>query len=143
MTAFDPTELIPLDHQLASAWRTAGAEMGILVVAPFELPVGGRVFRYGALVAGFDTTAGVLLRADAAEFHPDSCGAIWTAARGAGYTAANISPLLCRFDRDEFALFLNLFGWFGPAGERPAWHTGPPAEDQRHAEPGAAADTGG
>jgi hypothetical protein len=40
-----------------------------------------------------------------------------------------VAPLLCRFDRDEFVLFLNLFGWFGPPEERPPWHAGPPPPD--------------
>ncbi|HJZ59027.1 MAG TPA: hypothetical protein VKE74_29050 [Gemmataceae bacterium] len=142
--AFDPTQLKPLDHDLAEAWGRAGVELGVAVVAPFELPVGDQVFRYGALARGFGTAAGVLIRADVGPFHPDSCGAIWEAARQAGYTAANVAPLLCRYDRDEFVLFLNLFGWFGPARERPSWHVGPTLTDlHQQAEPSAAADRGG
>lgn len=38
---------------------------------------------------------------------PDLVGAT-----AAGYAAANLSPLLCRFEHEEFAQFLNLFGWF-------------------------------
>jgi hypothetical protein len=143
VAGFDPSQLLPLDLQLAESWRRAGAEMGVRVTAPFELAVGVRAFQYGALVAGFGTVAGVLLRAMPDEFHPDQCGAIWSEAAAAGYTVANLSPLLCRFDRDEFAQFLNMFEWCGPADERPTWHTGPPTEDQGHAGPGATPDRGG
>jgi hypothetical protein len=47
-TTFDLTALTALGHQLAAAWRRAAAELGIAVTAPFELPVGDGVFRYGA-----------------------------------------------------------------------------------------------
>src|SRR5262249_45230768 len=82
MAAFDPTQ-------------RAGAELGVHVTAPFEFPVRDRVFRYGALVVGFVTPAGILLRAMPDEFHPDQCGAIWDEATAAGYAAFNLSPLLC------------------------------------------------
>jgi hypothetical protein len=122
---FDPTQLSDLDHRLATAWRAAEDEFGIRVAAPFDLPTGNATFRYGALVVGFGSVNGTLLRAMPDEFHPDQCGAIWAAAREAGYEAANLSPLLCRFDRGEFTQFLNLFPWCGLPEERPPWHTGP------------------
>ena len=132
---FDPTQLTDCDRQLATAWRAAAADLGVRVVAPFDLPVEPAVFRYGALVAGFGTAKGVLLRADVRPFHPDSCGAIWHEAVAAGYTAANVSPSLCRFDRDEFTLFLNFFEWCGSPGERPPWHTGPAEPGQQMGRP--------
>jgi hypothetical protein len=124
--AFDPTQLTSLDHELVAAWRLAASELGIRVIAPFELPIGQDVFRYGVLVVGFGTAKGILLRADVGPFHPDSCGAIWNEAREAGYSAANVSPLLCRYDRDEFVGVLNVFGWCGPAPEQPEWYIGHP-----------------
>jgi hypothetical protein len=124
-TTFDPSTLTPLDHQLAAAWRLAAAELGIAVTAPFELPAVDGVFRYGALVHGFGTAKGVLLRALPEEFHPDQCGPIWAEARAVGFTAANLSPLLCHFNRDEFTSFLNMFVWEGRPASRPPWHVGP------------------
>jgi hypothetical protein len=132
MSSFDPTELLPLDYQLAAAWRTASVELGVRVIAPFELQVGDRVFRYAALVAGFGTSAGVLLRAMPDKFHPDQCGAIWSAAEEAGYTAANVSPRLCQFDRKEFERDLNMYGWFGPPAECPAWYVGQTLPNDDH-----------
>jgi hypothetical protein len=130
VASFDPTQLLPFDGQLAESWRQAGLELDIRVTAPFELSVGDHVFRYGALVVGFGTAAGVLLRAMPDEFHPDQCGPIWSEAIAAGYSVANLSPMLCRFEREEFARFLNTFGWFGLPSERPAWYVGPvPAEE--------------
>src|SRR2546423_1026993 len=108
---FDPTVLSPLDLKLADAWRMAGAELGFRVVAPFELPVGGRVFRYGAWVGGFIGPGGMVLRATPDEWDPAQCGAIWKAATAAGLAPVNLSPLLCRYDRDEFTSCLNLFEW--------------------------------
>jgi hypothetical protein len=52
---FDPAQLTSRDYELAEAWRLAASELGIRVVAPFELPVGQDVFRYGTLVVGFGT----------------------------------------------------------------------------------------
>jgi hypothetical protein len=122
---FDPTQLYARDHHLARAWQTASAELGIRVIAPFDLPVRQAVFRYGALVAGFGTDKGILLRAMPEQFHPDQCGAIWDEAGKAGYFVSNLSPLLCHFDKEEFTRFLNCFEWFGPPAEMPPWYTGP------------------
>jgi hypothetical protein len=127
--SFDPTKLLPLDWQLSEAWRHAAAELGVRVTAPFELPVGSQMFQYGALVAGFATPAGVLLRAMRTEFHPDDCGAIWSEASDAGYLPINVCPSLCQFDREAFVKFLKTFKWCGRADERPCWHAGTPLED--------------
>ncbi len=122
---FDPTQLLPLDLQLAEAWQTAAVELGLHVISPFELPVGNRTFQYGALVIGFGTARGLVLRAMPDEWHPEQCGAIWTEANHAEYFPANLSPALCHYNREEFVSFLNLFEWCGPAAEQPAWHVGP------------------
>ncbi len=122
---FDPTQLSLLDLRLAEAWRVAAGELGLEVTAPFELSVGGDVLRYGALVVGFGTRAGLVLRAGTEEWHPGQVGAIWTEAMKAGYFPANVAPLLCSYDRDEFVSFLNILDWCGPSAERPAWYTGP------------------
>jgi hypothetical protein len=123
--SFDPTTLTPLDHQLAASWRQAAAELGIAVTAPFELPAVDVVFRYGALVHGFGTAKGVLLRAMTEEPPYEVARGLYDAAREAGFCVATLSPLLCRYDQDEFSTFLNFFAWEGRPASRPPWHVGP------------------
>jgi len=119
---FDPTELSPLDHDLASAWLSAVAELGIRVSAPFDLAIGQATHRFGALISGFSTPSGLLLRA-----MPEGDGMTnkWPSLAETGFHGADVAPLLCRYGRDEFILFLNIFHWCGPPAERPCWHTGP------------------
>jgi hypothetical protein len=103
-------------RELQSAWMDAASDLGIDVVAPFDLPwLGSRNLIYVALVPGFGEARGTLV----IETLDDQR---IKAAQSAGYAFSCMgSQLYRRYERTIFRSVLEGWGWRGPEDRRPAW----------------------
>ena len=109
------------DHAIAAAWRTAAADLGIAVVAPFTLTGrDGAEYPFAALVRAFGTPAGTLICSQA---RADGLRAI---TEESGYRCVGLcAEDYQEYHRELFVWLLDDFEWCGAPAERPAWHTGP------------------
>ena len=108
-----------MDSQIVEAWIKAGNELGIRVIAPFELTSesgDGRWFE--AFIPDFGGPNGTIVGnrtdelGDVREQH--------------GYYASNLYSSYQKFDRQFFIDTLNDWRWFGELGKEPHWYTGKP-----------------
>lgn len=107
-----------LNEAIAKAWRDAADDLGIRVIAPFEITTeSGERIAYEAFISNFGgprgTVVGVLNDA-----FPDS---VRTAQ---GYYASNLGPSYQRYRREFFIDTLNDWKWFGDEQLKPDWYTG-------------------
>ena len=109
------------ERAIAAAWRTAAADLGIAVVAPFTL-MGrdGAEHPFAALVCAFGAPAGTLIcsQARAADLR--------AVTEESGYHCVGLcADDYKEYHRELFVWLLDDFEWFGAPSARPAWHTGP------------------
>jgi hypothetical protein len=111
-----------IDEHQVSAWRAAAADLGVRVVAPYELLMPGKEAvlceahvldfgtRQGAVALSFPTERRIrhLLRA-----RTD----LWFSTLGDSYRT---------YERKDFIEMLDDWGWYGPADAKPQWFTGRP-----------------
>lgn len=113
-------------RELSNLWIKAAAELGIEVVAPFELEVGDKHFVYPVLVRHFGGPNGALLIILGAADEEQ----LLEAARSRGYycSLGNAGTQI-PYNAESFKDILNDWGWHGPPGCHPKWFTGKPWTD--------------
>jgi hypothetical protein len=99
---------------LADAWRIAADDLGIELVAPYQLEEG---FEFVALVRHFGSPKGMLVLARWDEGH-----AAAAARCDFGYSCMD-SPFYQTYDRQLFVDVLTDWSWTGEPAARPAWYT--------------------
>src|SRR5215472_7670733 len=105
-----------MDAQISIAWRQAGEDLGIWVVAPFELVTeDGEIERIEALIPDFGSPKGTLVANESV------CG---DSRQRLGYYSSNLFPSYRKYVRSYFIDTLNDWGWFGKPREAPPWYTG-------------------
>lgn len=113
-----------MTDRVSDAWRRAATDLGIDVVAPYEVvdETTGVSARALAFVPRFGSQAGTLVISSAASNLGCST---WARDRGAFLSIVN-EGAYADYDREVFVDTLNDWGWFGDAQRAPAWFTGRP-----------------
>jgi hypothetical protein len=102
---------------LSQAWRTAGVDLGIVVVTPVPAPLDG----CAAWIEGFGSKFGMVILALHKEPNP-----LVTIAREQGLYCSSVSESYSVYDRELFIDTLNDWGWHGDPACAPDWYTGAP-----------------
>jgi hypothetical protein len=104
-----------IDEQISAAWREAGTDLGIKVVAPFSLTTsGGDSVLYEAYLADFGSSKGTIggsLARDDGNMR-----------KLQGYSSSDLSDRYRKYDRDLFIDTLKDWQWFGEEGKEPPWY---------------------
>lgn len=104
------------DKLVTEAFLTAGRDLGIEVVAPFDVIVDGQTYRFLAFLPHFGGAKGMAVAAGPAD------SALYRAAQGAGHYVSFINTdLYNTYDQKHFVDTLSDWGYHGPAEGRPAW----------------------
>jgi hypothetical protein len=107
-----------LDEAIAQAWRDAADDLGIRVIAPFDVATEpGETITYEAFIPDFGGPAGTVTGVLDDPF-PDPVRA------SRGYYASNLGPSYQQYRRDHFIATLNDWQWFGDERLKPNWYTG-------------------
>ena len=107
-----------LDEAIISAWRDASHDLGIRVIAPFDISTdSGETVRYEVFIADFGASKGTVAGVLSDPF-PD------TLRINQVFYAPNLGPSYQRYDRDLFLATLNDWKWFGDGTVKPLWYTG-------------------
>ena len=106
---------------MVEAWRVAGRELGIEVVAPFRFEVEGRSHECVAWLAHFGREKGlVLVELSPPDFATEQ--ALRADAKRAGYQWSALDlQAYASFDRNTFVEALVDWGFTGPLDRRPSW----------------------
>jgi hypothetical protein len=117
-----PSDTTP--ESASAAWREAGSELRLDVVAPYRLVDQASVepIECVALVRAFGSAKGTILLdlGSTTSAHHDAVSRL-------GFFATRINVLAySKYQRAAFVDTLNDWGWFGPEEQRPAWYTGQP-----------------
>lgn len=112
--------VIRMDADISDAWRRAAQELGIRVVAPYDVSlVGGRAARVEAYVQDFGSVRGAIVLSQ-------RTGNLAAEMNRNGHWHSILTESHRAWDRKRFIDTLNDWGWFGPEGQEPDWYTGPP-----------------
>jgi hypothetical protein len=99
-----------IDEQISSAWREAGTDLGIRVVAPFSLVTsGGDSVLYEMFLPDFGGPKGII----AGSFARDD----GNMRKMQGYYSSDLADRYRKYDRDLFIDTLNDWRWFGEEAE--------------------------
>lgn len=111
-----------MTDRVSDAWRRAATDLGIDVVAPYEVvdQTTGVSARALAFVPQFGSPAGTLVIGSTAS---DSQCLAWARAEGAFVSIVN-EGAYADYDRKLFVDTLDDWGWFGAAQSTPAWYQG-------------------
>jgi hypothetical protein len=112
-------------HSVSSAWKQAGKELGINVVAPFSLQDReGNSHLYPAFIPDFGSSKGALvLAADPPDFDVDPRLILCAEDQGYWHSIVN-SELYSKFNRNAFIETLDDWQYFGNEQNRPSWYSG-------------------
>jgi hypothetical protein len=106
-----------LDMRLVAAWREAGEDLGIAVVAPVELRDSEEhLFRCEALVRDFGSPTGALVLSEKTERR------VRAQLRGGDFWySIHPTRMAACYARRSFIDQLVDWGWFGPPDAKPDW----------------------
>jgi hypothetical protein len=108
------------DEEISKAWKIAGRDLGVRVVAPFEFTVeGGKAAIVEAYVPNFGRPKGAVALSNATSHYARSLS-------GLGYFTSILFPSYRSYSRDHFIGTLNDWQWFGNPDEKPDWCSGKP-----------------
>jgi hypothetical protein len=108
--------MTPRLEQAIDAFRAAGRDLGVVIVAPFELNLDGRNYRFLAFLPHFGGPKGVVI----AEM--DSDRALYGVAEKAGYYISFVNAdAYSKYDRGHFVDTLRDWGFYGSVEQRPHW----------------------
>ena len=110
--------------RVSRAWLDAAEDLGITVVAPYELAdiTSGITAAAVAWIANFGSAAGIVVAPRQAR---QDQVRVLAHARGPYCSFIN-EESYARYDRDLFLATLNDWGWFGDPADAPEWYTGKP-----------------
>jgi hypothetical protein len=112
-------------QSVAFAWKQAGKELEINVVAPFFIKdKEGNSYLYAAFVPDFGCSVGALvLAADPPDFYVDP--RLISCAKDQGYWHSIVnSEIYSVFNRTAFIETLDDWQYFGNEKNRPSWYSG-------------------
>jgi hypothetical protein len=115
------TRLITTEGAISHAWADAGKKLGIRVVAPFDLVVGGKAYRFPAFLPHFGGPRGMVVLAYESFFQEkgrvaSESGLFCSGLASEGYLA---------FSKAHFIETLLDWGYFGPDSEKRGWMNRP------------------
>ena len=104
-------------HTLVTeAFLVAGRDLGIDVVAPFNLIVDGQGYQFLAFLPHFGGPKGMVVAAI------DLDSGLGVAADKAGYYMSSVNvDAYGTYEREHYVDTLNDWGFYGPEGKRPSW----------------------
>ena len=109
---------------VVTAWRNAATDLGIRVVAPFELLTDSGTTAFPLFLPVFGRPAGMVCCVRGVPLGEPA------AAEQVGHYCSILYPqAYSRYDRKRFIDTLNDWQYFGPPESRPAWYTGEPWSD--------------
>lgn len=104
------------------SWNTASADLGIEIVAPFEVVLAsGECIKVHLLVPHFGAAKGMLLLTDYSLIEDHTSEIIQA---GYGFSVFSEPEASEEYDRDSYIEVLRDWGWSGPESEKPAWLQG-------------------
>jgi len=107
-----------IDEEMSAAWREAGRQLGVRVIAPHVLRLpDGTTVDVEVFLPDFGGPRGAVGVADDARCRR---------AQGSGHFRSRLHESYRTFDAGLFRDTLDDWGWFGPLDRRPAWYTGNP-----------------
>jgi hypothetical protein len=107
------------DENISLAWVEAAADLGIRVLAPFQVTTDeGNIFIFEAYIAEFGSPQGTVVG--------NIDNRIPGVRQNNGFFAADLGPSYRIYARQLFLDTLNDWGWFGDEGKEPPWYTGQP-----------------
>ena len=111
-----------IEDRLVQTWLEAARDLGIRVVAPYELALRtGETVLCEAFIPDFGSAAG------AVQLSAKNERRVRRALRGSGvWVSATGRKARLAYDRGYYIDMLNDWGWFGPKGRQPDWYTGAP-----------------
>ena len=107
-----------IDVEMSAAWREAGAQLQIRVIAPFGLALpDGSTVMVEAFLPDFGGPRGMVVLSFEDDVRAERTAAteLYRSLLGNAYR---------RFDEALFRETLDDWGWFGDDATRPAWYTG-------------------
>jgi hypothetical protein len=108
--------MIPRLEKVIEAFREAGRDLGIDVVAPFDLVAESGRHRFLAFIPHFGGSGGMVV----AEI--DSDRALYRVAEKAGYYISFVNADAYElYDRIHFIDTLRDWGFYGPSERQPSW----------------------
>ena len=113
--------------KVSDAWRKAGEELNIRVIAPYTIQGSdGKDYCFAAYLPDFGGRKGaVLIAAEPPKF--ECSGKVLECAKNHGYWHSILScDCYSIFDKDSFIATLDDFQYFGEPGNQPNWYTGKP-----------------
>lgn len=111
-------EMRKLDEAISKAWREAADDLGIRVIAPFDISAeSGEKVTYEAFIADFGGPSGTVVGVLDDPF-PDPLR------EAHGYYTSNLGLSYQLYRREFFIDTLNDWKWFGDEQLRPDWYTG-------------------
>jgi hypothetical protein len=109
----------PGEQQFIDAWRQAGDDLAIEVVAPFVLSVEDENLRFVAHLPTFGHRNGMLVLRRGATVDGKKLTDL-------GYGYSLLGSSYSAYNRSLFVETLNDWGWQGESGAAPNWYTGEP-----------------
>jgi hypothetical protein len=104
---------------MATAWRTAAADLGVRFESPYALDDGDQRYWAAGWLPDFGGPRGTIVSCQYSSDGLDEvCGAL-------GYFTSALNPLYYEiYDRTGFIETLNDWGWYAEPSDVPAWFTG-------------------
>src|SRR4051812_38715989 len=113
------------EQRVAAAWSEAAQDLGIRVVAPFQVDLDGDELQCTALVPDFDDVNGTLVMTGSTE-EWQAKRAVLDKASDAGYGCSFLSSAYAHYERELFVDTLNDWGWSRGPDSAPEWYSGQP-----------------
>jgi hypothetical protein len=107
------------DEAISQAWQTARSDLGIQVVARFEVSIGDRKVVVEAFIPDFGGAGGAIVLSRETSDPREALASM-------GYFASILFPSYRTYSRERFADTLDDWQWFGRPEVKPAWYTGKP-----------------
>lgn len=118
------------ESKLLKKWKSARAELGLDIVAPYEVDLGNNVkVRAEFLVKHFGGRNGTLIFTDSDEFwkYHDQLSKLHY---GTSVLDEPTDEADVLFDKEAFIEMLSEWEWTGSEGEKPDWIKPPPNNDE-------------
>jgi hypothetical protein len=107
------------DDAISQAWREAGTDLGIRVIAPFQINIDGGEVVIEACILDFGKFKGTVALSKMTSHHQKALAEI-------GYFTSILFPTYRSYSREHFIDTLNDWQWLGRPEEKPVWYTGKP-----------------
>jgi hypothetical protein len=105
-----------VNSKISTAWRVAGSELGVRVIAPYEIQTNsGELIVLEAWLPDFGSPTGAIALSSGSRGLRRKLVGRWCSILGKSYET---------YARAPFIETLDDWGWYGPSGAAPSWFTG-------------------